>query len=127
MIFFPNYSEKQAPDKYNVFSVLAITKYEELKRIAENASKQRAKNEVEDQFIFIKKNIYPEIDKVMKRKSKYYISYHCTHLNRFVNYLLRKYANIQVHRKSIKKYNIEAAKLKKDDEVNRILEVNHME
>ena len=60
MIYFSDYSERQTPDRDYMFSALVTTRYEELKRIVENALKQRAKeNEVaEDQFIFIEKKYF---------------------------------------------------------------------
>ena len=129
MIYFPDYSERQNLDEDYMFSVLATTRYEELKRIVENARKQRAKeNEVpEDQLIFIDKNIWVQIEEVMMQKSKHRIFYHCTASKENANYLLRKCAKIQGHYKPSRKYKIYAAKFKKDDKVNRKQEEDHME
>ena len=72
MIYFPDFTDKKVPDRDYMFSVLATTRYEQLKEIVENARKQRAKeNELpEDEFIYIEKNILSEIEGVMMQKSK---------------------------------------------------------
>ena len=128
MIYFPDYSQRQTPDRYYMFSVLATIRYEEQKRIVENAHKRRAKNEVlEDQFIFIEKNILAQIEEDMMQKSKHRISYHCTASIENAHYLLRKCAKIQWHHKPSKKYKIDIVKFKKDDEANRKQEEDHME
>ena len=129
MIYFPDYSEMQTPDRDYMFSVLATTRYEELKRIVKNARKQRAKeNKVpEDQFIFIQQNILAQIEEVMMQKSKHGISYHCTASKGNSHYLLRKCAKIQVHHKPSKKCKIDAVKFIKDDEANRKQEKDHTE
>ena len=62
MIYFPDYLERQTPDRDYMFSILATTRYEKLKRTVENASKQRTKENLvsEDQFIIIEKIFYPK-------------------------------------------------------------------
>ena len=53
MTYFHDYTDKKAPERDYIFSVLATVKYEQIKGIVKNAFKKRAKeNELpEDEYI----------------------------------------------------------------------------
>ena len=72
-IYFPDYAEKQKPDRDYMYSILSTLRYDELKKVVVNARKKRAKeNElIDDEFVFIEKNILSEIEGVLAQKSKF--------------------------------------------------------
>ena len=75
MIYFPDYSDKQMPDRDYMYSILATTRYEKLKDIVDNSRKQRAKDNIlpDDEFVYIEKNILSEIEKLWYRRINIFI------------------------------------------------------
>ena len=129
MEYFPDYTEKQRPDREYLFSVLATTRYEQLKSMVENSRKQRAKeNDLsEDEFIYVDKNILSEIEEVMAQKSKY-LSFNPNLATKgSANYLLRKCAKLKRNRKLPKKYIVQVSNFMRSSDREEKKEEDSME
>ena len=76
MNYFPDYSQKQLPDRKFMYLILATLRFDELKGMIDGARKNRTRIEekLDDNFIQIEKDLYNEISSVMKQKSKIKIS-----------------------------------------------------
>ena len=76
MNYFPDYSQKQLPDRKFMYLILATIRFDELKGMIDGARKNRARTEkkLDDNFIQIEKDLCNEISSVMKQKSKIKIS-----------------------------------------------------
>ena len=70
--YFPDYLPKQIPDRDHMFTVLWTLRYTTIKKIINDARKNRAleNNENESQFVYIEKGLFKEIDDVLSQKSK---------------------------------------------------------
>ena len=72
MINFPDYTSKQYPDKYYLFSVLRAVRGDQLKELIQEAQKKRSVYEVPDidEFIEITEEMKKEIDEIFTQKSR---------------------------------------------------------
>ena len=72
MINFPDYTSKQCPDKYYLFSVLRAVRGDQLKELIQEARKKRSVYEVPDiiEFIEITEEMKKEIDEIFTQKSR---------------------------------------------------------
>ena len=72
LIYFPDYSRKQLPDRRFMYTILATLCLDVLKEMIEGAKKNRARAEEkqDDNFVQIEKELYKEISSVMTQKSK---------------------------------------------------------
>ena len=115
MVYFPDYSGKQMPDRDYMYSILATTRYEQLKEIVDNSRKQRAKDNIlpDDEFVYIEKNILSEIEEVMAQKSKYFYIYINIATKGNAHYLLKKCAKLKRDHKHSMKYSIDISNLRK--------------
>ena len=71
--YFPDYSDKQVPDRDFMFSILWTFRYDVIEKMVEDARKNRAlaSNENEGQFVYIQKDLFNEIANVLAQKSKH--------------------------------------------------------
>ena len=72
MDYFPDYDQKQLPDRRFMYSILATFRYDELNGMVNGARKNRALNEdnQDEDFVHINEELYQEISNVMIQKSK---------------------------------------------------------
>ena len=79
MLYFPDYSQKQCPDKDYLFSILGALRGEQLKEIIQEARKKRSVYEEPDinEFVEVTEDIKKEIEEVFTQKStfKIYVKY----------------------------------------------------
>ena len=71
--YFPDYSDKQVPDRDFMFSILWTFRHDVIEKMVEDARKNRAlaSNENEGQFVYIQKDLFNEIANVLSQKSKH--------------------------------------------------------
>ena len=76
MNYFPDYSQKQLPDRKFMYLILATLRFDEQKGMIYGARKNRAwiEEKLNDNFIHIEKELYNEISSVMIQKNKIKIS-----------------------------------------------------
>ena len=72
MIFFPDYTSKQCPDKDYLFSVLGAVREDQLKELIQETRKKKSVYEEPDinEFIEITEEMKKEIDEVFTQKSR---------------------------------------------------------
>ena len=72
MLYFPDYKEKQKPDRHFIFAVLSTLRHDVLKDIVSSARNNRSieNEDREDDFVFIESNLFKEISDVMAHRSK---------------------------------------------------------
>ena len=72
-IYFPDYTEKQCPDKDHLFSLLGALCGEQLTSLIQDARKKRSIHEepVTEEYVEIKKDILNELQDIFMQKSKY--------------------------------------------------------
>ena len=72
MLYFPDYGDKQYPDRKFMYSILGTLRFEQLKTMVEGARTNRSITEEEndDNFVHIEANLYKEISNVLTQKSK---------------------------------------------------------
>ena len=129
LIYFPDYTDKQKPDRDYMYSILASTRYEILKNVVENARKNRAKENIimDDEYVYIEKNIFSEIESVLAQKSKYKQKDICIATKGNANFLLKKSAKIKRKNQPVKKYSVNFSNLKAAKEQNRKEEEDRMD
>ena len=72
LLYFPDYLSKQVPDRDHMFSILWTLRFSTMEQMIADARKNRAleNNENGDQFVYIEKGLFKEIDDVLSQKSK---------------------------------------------------------
>ena len=72
MLYFPDYEGKQLPCWTHLFAILSTLRYKDVNNMISNARKNRAleNQDDEDEFVYINKKIYEEIEEVMSQKCK---------------------------------------------------------
>ena len=72
VMYFPDYEQKQIPDRKLMYSIIGTLRYDELKSMIVGARKNRALKEEKstDDFVYIQNELYKEIYDVMVHKSK---------------------------------------------------------
>ena len=127
-VYFPDYTSKQKPDRDYMYSVLATTRYQILKKIVENARIKRAKENdpVDDGYIFIEKSMLMEIEDVVAQKSKCYYKYFSIATKGSAHFLLKKNAKIKRQKQPAKRYSVNLSDLKASKEQNKKEEEDRM-
>ena len=71
--YFPDYSDKQIPDRDFMFSILWTFRYSVNEKMVEDACKNRtlANKENEEQSVYIQNDLFNEIANVLVQKNKY--------------------------------------------------------
>ena len=71
-IYFPDYTEKQCPDKDYLFSLLGALRGEQLNSLIQNARKKRSIHEAPDtnEYAEVNDEILKELQEVFTQKSK---------------------------------------------------------
>ena len=71
-IYFPDYNDKQKPDRKYMFLLIATLRYDEVKMMLANARNNRALKEEadKDEFVFVERDMLKEIESVMAQKRK---------------------------------------------------------
>ena len=128
MSYFPDYEQKQLPDRKFMFSILGTLRPDELKAMVEGARKSRALKEEkpDDDFVYIENLLYKEISSVMAQKSKLKI------LNVFIAtkgkaaFLLKRSSKLGAKRKQAKKYALQYKSFGKEEQKENYEENDEM-
>ena len=77
IVFFPDYNNSHMPDRDYMYSILATKRNEELQNMIDNARRNRAKKfqKIDDEVVYIKKDIYKEIESVIAGKCRLFTNY----------------------------------------------------
>ena len=72
--YFPDYSNKQLPDREYMFSILSTLRFSVIEKMVNDARKNRSIEGKENagQFVYIQKDLFNEISGVLAQKSKHY-------------------------------------------------------
>ena len=122
IVLFPEYNNSHIPDGDYMYSILATKRYEELQSMIEYARRNRAKKfqEIDDEVVYIKKNIYKEIKSVMVGKCRLFTNYRNIVTKGKATYLLKRSARLGSKRRKATEYElcVESLKVKKlEDEM----------
>ena len=77
IVYFPDYTPKQCPDKDYLFSILGAVRGEQLKELIKEARKKRSIYEEPDinEFVELTEEIKKEIEAVFTQKSKKWLKF----------------------------------------------------
>ena len=80
MAYFPDYTEKQCPDKDYLFSLVGALRGDELSQLISDARKKRSIHETPDinELVEVDEEILKELQEVFAQKSKYFAFYNHT-------------------------------------------------
>ena len=84
------------PDRDCMYTILATKRNEELQNMINNARRNRAKKfqEIDDEVVYIKKDIYKEIESVMAGKCRLFTNYWNIVTKGKATYLLKRSAKL---------------------------------
>ena len=116
--YFPDYSQKQQPDRKFMYSILATFRFNELKGMVEGARRNRAlvEEKQDDNFIQIEKELYNEISSVILQKSKLKSSSWFVATKGKAAFLLKKDSKSERKRKQPKNFELEFSNLRKEEQ-----------